>query len=605
VKRKMILVWAFVVTAGVWVGAAGEAFAAGGVEYGIAARYPNDEGIGKDRDVLIFEDYELGHVDDLRRKGWRWNNKWGRGVYSLSEDPTLAFGGKKCLVKKMPRGREGAIMPRDLDSPEEGAVYHRVYLKFPKDAPSTRVMGITGVRDGWETWRAIGSAGWKPDGANYYCVTLTFHNRGGGIRPSWYPYHVDQKAQWGSNWDVNADIPTDRWFCMEIMTKLTTPGKVPGAEDTWRDGELRMWIDGKEVYTRTDVRYRTDPIVKTTMIFDQCYTSQKFKTDGVCYADNRVVARKYVGPMVTAKRPPTHPSLTGQPVKLPPRQKPESTGFGIANRYLNDRGIEKDPDVIFFEDFEVGELMELERRGWSPRWGPGLWANGTREKKGWKYYEIDDAAGAAFAGEKCLKKRLPKGGKGARMIRDLPAGEEVLYQRAYLKVPRKMPPNADHAVRIMGVTGVKDGTPTWQPYGARTPRSDGTGPFWLDLILVNFERRGKILSRKLVLQSQKTDTLYEVPGAEGKLPIDKWFCVEMKVKLNTPGEKDGELRLWVDGKEVLTVMQASFRSTRAVKIRSVQDEARGDTHHPFPDDYDFLVDNIVVARKYIGPAKGE
>ena len=46
--------------------------AAQGVDYGIAAKYPNDQGIGKDPDVLIFEDYELGHVDELRQKGWRW-----------------------------------------------------------------------------------------------------------------------------------------------------------------------------------------------------------------------------------------------------------------------------------------------------------------------------------------------------------------------------------------------------------------------------------------------------------------------------------------------------------------------------------------------------
>jgi hypothetical protein len=32
--------------------------------------------------------------------------------------------------------------------------------------------------------------------------------------------------------------------------------------------------------------------------------------------------------------------------------------------------------------------------------------------------------------------------------------------------------------------------------------------------------------------------------------IDKWVCVEMKVKLNTPGQFDGELELWLDGVSV-------------------------------------------------------
>jgi hypothetical protein len=73
------------------------------------------------------------------------------------------------------------------------------------------------------------------------------------------------------------------------MTRLTTPGKIAGSQDSYRDGELRMWIDAIEVYRRTDLRWRTDSIVKTTMVFAQCYSSQPFKTDGVYYADNRVV----------------------------------------------------------------------------------------------------------------------------------------------------------------------------------------------------------------------------------------------------------------------------------------------------------------------------
>ena len=39
-------------------------------EYGIAAGYPNDLGLEKDPEVILFEDYELADVEDLRTRGW-------------------------------------------------------------------------------------------------------------------------------------------------------------------------------------------------------------------------------------------------------------------------------------------------------------------------------------------------------------------------------------------------------------------------------------------------------------------------------------------------------------------------------------------------------
>ncbi len=91
---------------------------------------------------------------------------------------------------------------------------------------------------------------------------------------------------------MHAPVPLERWFCLEMMVKLNTASPTPKA-----DGELRLWIDGKEAFARTDLRYRATDSVKTRMVFDQNYTSRKFPSDFVWYADNRVVARRYVGPM--------------------------------------------------------------------------------------------------------------------------------------------------------------------------------------------------------------------------------------------------------------------------------------------------------------------
>ena len=87
------------------------------VQYGLAARYPGDVGIANDPDVILFEDYELADMDQLRAKGWRWSPGAEGKVYTLSGDPAQAFAGKRCLVKRAEAGQNGAIMPHDLDPP--------------------------------------------------------------------------------------------------------------------------------------------------------------------------------------------------------------------------------------------------------------------------------------------------------------------------------------------------------------------------------------------------------------------------------------------------------------------------------------------------------
>lgn len=562
------------------------------VRYGLAAKYPDDKGLAGDPDVILFEDYEVENLEALRARGWDWNRKSGEGVYSLSSDPSIVFDGKKTLAKTTREGRTGAIMPYDLPSPEDGPVYHRVYTKIPKDAPPFRIMGITGVKDGWPTWKAIGSAGMPADGTNYYCVTLTLgRHKGHSLAPQWYPYHADQKGPWGSNWNVDLNVPTDRWFCLEIMVRLTTPGKQPGTEDCFRDGEIRMWIDGREVYARTDIRFRTVPGLKTRMIFDQVYSSRKFKKTATIYADNRVVARRYVGPRVRERREPTDAASAARPE---PRKIDTR---GIASRYPGDKGIGNDQDVLLFDDFEISGLSALEEKGWVPRHGPGLWKDGTGEKPGWKYFEIEDAPGTAFAGRKCLKKTAVRKRFGSKATHDLPEGAEVVFQRAYVRLSKHLP---GEKVRLMGVTGAAEGEPAYPVFGAETPRSDGTGPFWVVLLLGNWEKDGEIRNRNLRLELKKTDDHFLMPATVNALPVDRWFCLEMMTGLNTPGRADGELRVWLDGREVFRHTGLTFRSTGSVKIRAVNEQCRIDAF-TFDRDGTYRVDNRVVARKYVGP----
>jgi hypothetical protein len=48
-----------------------------------------------------------------------------------------------------------------------------------------------------------------------------------------------------------------------------------------------------------------------------------------------------------------------------------------------------------------------------------------------------------------------------------------------------------------------------------------------------------------------------------------WHHVEQEVILNQPGKKDGRIRVWVDGKQVLAKDKLTFRSTDKLKIEGI------------------------------------
>jgi hypothetical protein len=58
----------------------------------------------------------------------------------------------------------------------------------------------------------------------------------------------------------------------------------------------------------------------------------------------------------------------------------------------------------------------------------------------------------------------------------------------------------------------------------------------------------------------KFDDLNPVNVADGA-----WHCYEMRVKLNTPGAKNGEIRTWVDGQEKVR-SNLEFRTVNSLKI---------------------------------------
>ena len=79
----------------------------------------------------------------------------------------------------------------------------------------------------------------------------------------------------------------------------------------------------------------------------------------------------------------------------------------------------------------------------------------------------------------------------------------------------------------------------------------------------------------------------------------RWYSYEMMVKANTPGQRDGRIAMWLDGKLIADFPNLRLRETSALKINqfTLDLHVRSNTLAVAKKWYD----NVVAAASYIGP----
>lgn len=215
-------------------------------------------------------------------------------------------------------------------------------------------------------------------------------------------------------------------------------------------------------------------------------------------------------------------------------------GAGLAAKYPGDVGIERDPAVLFAENFETGTMEEIGKR----------WDDFSNKDGQVMAFSEDVPAGGN--GKRSLQMTATSGkNTGGHLYTRLPRGVDTAFARFYVKFTPK------HFAYPCGLHFGGYNPPTAWPQGDQgRPRGDDrmmveiipTGEygkhappgvwaiaaFWPDM---KISADGHYWGNSLT------------PAQPAPVASDRWQCVEVMLKCNSAPDKfDGELVLWLDGK---------------------------------------------------------
>jgi len=80
----------------------------------------------------------------------------------------------------------------------------------------------------------------------------------------------------------------------------------------------------------------------------------------------------------------------------------------------------------------------------------------------------------------------------------------------------------------------------------------------------------------------------------------EWVCLEQMIRVNTPGEADGELAAWIDGELYLHLTGIRWRSDERVRVKRVN---VGIYVHRATQDNAVWYDDVIVSTGYVGLKK--
>jgi len=286
---------------------------------------------------------------------------------------------------------------------------------------------------------------------------------------------VTREANWDSeDFYQNRGDPivfgTDRWYCIEVLVRLNTPGAADGALAAWIDGELKLQYTDREFRGSLP----TDPAPSIAQI-------------------QAVGASGYYGGVTEV----TQLQFSWQDDFVVSTQP-------IGFQFLSD-------DLETDTTDEYGEIS-----GWDGPARPSvMYPSDQRPHSGARSLQMDylpDSIGAGY------------------MYRHFP-GQQQVYLRWY----QQWSTGFAWEPSGTGLVGVTTSTRYPQFY----PFAVGVGGAFA------------IQAQVVAEQEWRSENFFVNQGDPVNFVSDRWYCIEVLVKLNTPGAADGRLAAWIDGEQKL------------------------------------------------------
>ena len=269
------------------------------------------------------------------------------------------------------------------------------------------------------------------------------------------------------------------------------------------------------------------------------------------------------------------------------------SGAGLAQRYPRDRNIENDPDVVFAADFE--------QEAWLSRW--------SYVDQAPTFETIESAPGLGFQPlvGRALQVVIPQGQKSGlnllyKFKQEIGEEPEEIFFRYYLRLGNDWAPTVQGG-KLPGIAG------TYGKAGWGGRRSDGRNGWSMRGSFGLLGTQGAPPGRTPVgtyayharMGGRYGDGWSWTMGGPGSLARDRWYCIEQQVKMNSMRWDDGLMRVWIDGELAFEQGSVRYRDIETLKIDRIWMNVYHGGTAVSPQDQHVFMDNVVVARRYIGP----
>jgi hypothetical protein len=263
---------------------------------------------------------------------------------------------------------------------------------------------------------------------------------------------------------------------------------------------------------------------------------------------------------------------------------------GLAAKYVEDRGIEHDPEVIFSAKFDDANSW---RSGWAKE------SSGEVDIVG-----ADPALRFSPHLGSALRVNVQKGsnmGADLRLkLKELGGEPDELFFRYYLRLASDWNPTVADG-KLPGMVGTYnragwggrrvDGTDGWSMRGSFTRGFEIGNPLHGLTQLGSYAYHAD-------MQGTYGD-IWQWPGA--LLERNQWYSIEQYIRLNQPDKNNGIFRVWLDGRLLFEKTNLRLRTADKLHIEWVWLNVYHGGAEVSLQDMHLYFDNVVVARSYVGP----